>query len=179
MLEDLPDDWQHSDMAEAIKWCRKFDLAIDCGAHRGIVTNYLMQHFDKVVSIEPSEFADEINNQYVIKAALGQANYRAGLQHGKHNTGQRHLVVGDDVDVITLDSLHLAPDFIKIDIEGMEYHALLGGEQTIRTHKPIIIIEENGLNQRYGVEDGETLDLLKSWGMVEVGKRDKDHIFTW
>lgn len=40
-----------------------------------------------------------------------------------------------------LDELGLAPFFIKLDIQGYEYRALRGGEQTIRTYEPVLLIE--------------------------------------
>jgi FkbM family methyltransferase len=42
----------------------------------------------------------------------------------------------------TLDSYALQPTFIKIDVQGTEYNVLLGAEQTINLHKPILLIED-------------------------------------
>lgn len=168
MLHDIPDDWQHDDMARAIEFCRQRDLAIDCGAHRGVVTRFLAQNFAQVVAIEPSELADQITDAMIVRACLGDKPGSCGMEHGKHNTGQRHVVAGDEYPIITLDSLELAPDFVKIDVEGMEWHTLMGGEHTIRTHRPVVIFEENGLNRRYGIADGQVGALLESWGMRRV-----------
>ena len=41
---------------------------------------------------------------------------------------------------ITLDSLDLAPDFIKLHLEGAELDALRGARETIRRHRPIIAV---------------------------------------
>lgn len=47
-----------------------------------------------------------------------------------------------EVDLITLDSLHLdRVDLIKIDVEGMEEEVLNGALKLISTSKPIIFIE--------------------------------------
>ncbi len=43
-----------------------------------------------------------------------------------------------------LDDFNLTPDFIKIDVQGYEFLALKGGEQTIKKHKPILLIETPG-----------------------------------
>lgn len=184
-LHDIPDDWQHEDVRCALKFVRDYYLAVDCGAHRGVVTRYLAQRFSKVVAIEPGPLADRIAGaDTIIRKALGDKPGRVGMADGKHNTGQRHCVAGDDVEVITLDSLNLAPDFIKLDVEGMEWHALLGAEQTIRKHRPVVMLEENGLNRRYGVADGEAGRLLESWGARRVltlrsNPPDTDEVYAW
>lgn len=184
MLSDIPDDWQHADVDKALQFVSRFDLAIDCGAHRGVVTRHLATRFARVVAIEPGPLADQIEGAEVIRVALGDKPGRCGMADGRWNTGQRHVVAGDEVEVITLDSLNLAPDFIKLDVEGCEYAALLGAEQTIRTHKPVIMLEENGLNRRYGVEDFACQKLLESWGarlVLEIHGEapDMDQVFAW
>lgn len=45
------------------------------------------------------------------------------------------------VTVRQLDEFKLNPSFIKIDAEGAELSVLRGGEQTISTHKPKILLE--------------------------------------
>ena len=180
MLTDLPDNWQHRDIAVALGFVTRFGLAIDGGAHRGTVTAQLLRRFERVVAIEPGPLAERIPAAAeVIRAALGDKPGRCDMRDGTENTGQRHVVPGDAVDVITLDSLGLAPDFIKLDVEGCEYTALIGGEQTIRTYRPVIMLEDNGLSERYGVARGACRQLLESWGARCVAIRNKDEIYTW
>lgn len=60
------------------------------------------------------------------------------------------------VDIKTLDSFELEPEFIKIDVEGFEYQVLLSGERTINTYRPILLIE--------GIAKGDNVhQLLQSW----------------
>ena len=185
-LEDIPDDWQHDDVRLALTMVQRFGLAVDCGAHRGVITRLLGDYFERVVAIEPSDLAARIQlpNVEVVQKALGGSAKRVGMVDGLHNTGQRYVVEGDEVEMITLDSLNLAPDFIKIDCEGLEWHVLVGGEQTIRTHKPVIMFEENGLNERYGIAGGEVGRLLESWGARHAyttrrNSQDEDWYFTF
>ena len=187
-LRELKKDHQHRDMARALKFCKKFDLAIDCGAHRGIVAKYLAERFIKVIAIEPSVYATCINipNVEVIQKAVGNVACRVGMEHGKKNTGQRHVIEGNAYEMITIDSLEVAPDFIKLDVEGYEYFAVEGAEKTIKTYRPIIIFEENRLNRNYNVEDNATGELLKSWGMKRYaywrsipGERDREYVYGW
>jgi FkbM family methyltransferase len=41
----------------------------------------------------------------------------------------------------TLDELGLAPFFMKVDVQGYEFRALKGGDQTLRAHEPVLLIE--------------------------------------
>lgn len=45
------------------------------------------------------------------------------------------------VSIIPLDSLGLAPDVIKIDVEGGEVAVIMGSWETIKVYKPILLIE--------------------------------------
>jgi FkbM family methyltransferase len=55
---------------------------------------------------------------------------------------ERYLSVqGVRTKIRRLDDLNLSPFFIKLDIQGYEFQALKGGEATIRTHEPILLIE--------------------------------------
>ncbi len=55
-----------------------------------------------------------------------------------------HGTAGKKVPCVLLDSIlpqNPGPDFIKIDIEGFEYPALVGASKTIEKHQPIILFE--------------------------------------
>lgn len=184
-LADIPDDWQHDQLKVALQYCKKFDLALDCGAHRGVTVNFLVNYFKQVVAFEPTHLAHEINKAAVVhNVALGKEASKGGLMRGKHNTGQTYIVDGDAVDILPLDSFWLMPDFIKLDVEGMEAEVLLGAERTIKNAKPVIMFEENGLSLRRGVGRGETGKILESWGMRKIhvfneGNTDEDWLYSF
>ncbi|MFZ2878999.1 MAG: FkbM family methyltransferase [Phototrophicaceae bacterium] len=178
-MQCLPDDHQADDLLVALSFVRDCRLAIDCGAHRGTIAHRLARVFDRVVAIEPGPLAERIEGCEVIRAAVSDKPGRCSMADGPENTGQRHVVEGDEVEVITLDSLGLWPDFVKIDVEGLEYRVLLGAEKTIRQNQPIVMLEENGLNRRYGIADGAAIELMRQWGAHCVAVRNKDWIFAW
>ena len=69
----------------------------------------------------------------------------------------------EKVQTVTLDSFNLPRlDFIKLDVQGFEYKAFIGGEKTIKKHLPIIFLE----NYPNKEEDQKTLQLLKDWGYI-------------
>jgi FkbM family methyltransferase len=47
----------------------------------------------------------------------------------------------DVVDLLPLDDLDLAPDLVKVDVEGFDLHVLRGMRRTIATHKPVLMVE--------------------------------------
>ncbi len=56
--------------------------------------------------------------------------------------------------VTTVDSYGLAPDMIKLDVQGFEAEVLKGAEATLQAHAPLILMENN--------PDADTL--LTGWG---------------
>ena len=48
-----------------------------------------------------------------------------------------------EVETLTIDSLNVKPDIIKVDVEGYEMRVMLGMENTLRTHRPILVFEYN------------------------------------
>ncbi len=60
----------------------------------------------------------------------------------EHVTGQRGFdVVSSEIDVVRGDDLNLAPGAVKIDVEGSELDVLLGLQETIARHRPIVMAE--------------------------------------
>ena len=86
---------------------------------------------------------------------------------------------------------NLKIDFIKIDVEGVEYSVLKGSEETIKNHKPYIIFE-HGLDDGGERHDSRIYDLLvndcglqifelKSWleGLSPLTKNQFIHSTFW
>ncbi|QFU90096.1 FkbM family methyltransferase [Amycolatopsis sp. YIM 10] len=72
------------------------------------------------------------------------------------------------VDVDTLDGLTAdlpRVDFVKIDVEGGELHVLEGGQRTIETHLPTLLVEiEARHTERYDYSPDDVVDWLACRG---------------
>jgi hypothetical protein len=89
---------------------------------------------------------------------------------------QLQISEGGPQRVVTLDSLDLAPDVIKIDVEGAEYDILVGGEQTLLRHDPALLIEVHVRKIRHFLhKERHVRKYLQSLGYVvtKLGERDK------
>ena len=81
-----------------------------------------------------------------------------------------------------LDTLQLdRVDYVKIDCEGYELNILHGAEQTLRQHRPIVVVEQKfhtdtGITQetRYGA-----MNLLLSWGARVLTQVRNDYVIGW
>jgi FkbM family methyltransferase len=140
---------------------RDSDVVVDVGAHLGTFTRIALQRGARlVVAVEPNPvnaacfertFEEEIANGRVrlVQAAawhshgslefeLGNASqtgHVAGAQHGSAIT-VRAVTLDDMIDELKLDRV----DFIKMDIEGAERHALAGARRLLATRKPRLAI---------------------------------------
>jgi FkbM family methyltransferase len=84
-------------------------------------------------SLDPAEFEKEY-----VRERLAESNFDAD-----DKTGYRRV----PVTVIPLDSLALAPDIIKLDVEGFEFQALTGLQRTLTDQRPALLIEINNLQR--------------------------------
>jgi FkbM family methyltransferase len=92
--------------------------------------------------------------------ASGTARFGGGSGSGTsrlHDDGEFEVNVRRLDDLAEEDSL--APQHIKIDVEGAELAVLRGGECLIREHRPTIFLSTHGA----GVH-GACCSLLESWG---------------
>ena len=130
-------------------------VAIDGGANVGAYSRMLADQFQRVLAFEPAPdtfealqaniedwgLADRVQT---FNAALTDINGTVGM---KLNWGRRSLsrrVEGKGtIASMTIDSLELDDvDFVKLDVEGSEYLAMVGGTETLRNCKPAVLFED-------------------------------------
>jgi FkbM family methyltransferase len=137
----------------------------DVGAFHGLLTLHFARTARAVIAFEPLpahcrivERNVELNGLQskvrVLPYGCGSINGRTklivdGLLPGTASAapeiqrGMRGREVA--IEIRTIDDLDLPPpDFVKIDIEGMELSALQGMERTLRSHRPELYIELHG-----------------------------------
>lgn len=191
------DCFEEYGLIAGLDYVKNFRCAIDGGAHVGSWTRKLAQKFDHVYAYEPNRdnFAclqkntEGLDNVYLSGSALGECG-GYGRLHPGNNSGCWHVEWSGDPDwepefsVRTLDEIgpryqrpSLPVDYLKLDVEGFEYFALKGGEQTILRDKPVIQIEEKKLPHSYEAPMSAR-ELLKSWGYKEARKVYRDVIFV-
>jgi FkbM family methyltransferase len=170
---------------------RPGDVVFDIGAHYGLMTVYaskLTGDAGKVVAFEPSPRNREVllhhcrinhcGNVMVEGMGLldkpGEFDFYMTTRNSWNSSfdasfASQHSHTKTTVAADTLDAYvertGLQPSLLKIDTEGTEQECLIGGERTLRTLQPVIVIEYNSLSQaRPGHDEKRMLHLLRDLG---------------
>ena len=145
----------------------------DIGAFQGLLTLFFASRAKEVVSFEPNTqnhkrlmenlMLNEIRNVEVRKVGVGSRRetrrmvgspLMLGGASVEEKTVAELLRTGlgtaiEEICIVTLDEEIPqaglpAPDFIKIDIEGLEIEALRGARNTLELNKPALFLEMHG-----------------------------------
>lgn len=161
---------------------RRDSNCIDLGAHKGDILQHMVTLAPEGVhhAFEPlPHLAAFLRKQFpgvsVHQAAAGDTNGRTEFQHVENApaySGIRRRIYDRpdpeittiEVDAIALDDV-VPPErdisFMKLDIEGGEYHALKGATGTIHRSRPVIVFEAGRKSTgQYGVEPADMYMLI-------------------
>ena len=138
---------------------RAGDVVIDAGAHLGAFTRVaLTSGAGKVIAFEPNPavlgcfrrtFAEEIESGrvQVVEAAVWRENETLRFDPSPEHqvTGRLSSKGSTEVRAVKIDDALAAlgvqhVDFIKMDVEGAERHALVGATRTIQQSRPRMTI---------------------------------------
>lgn len=164
---------------------RPDSVCVDVGASSGDILKHIVQAAPegRHYAIEAlPHLADALKEQfpgvevfgYAVSDRAGEAPFHfvknrssfSGLRRRTYNFGYPADVEEIRVETRRLDDLipqDVQVDLIKMDIEGGEYHAMLGGANTIIRCRPIVVFEAGaGTPEHYGVTPGMIYDLIVS-----------------
>jgi len=178
--EGPKNDWETSHLAMYKKHVKKWDVVVQAGGNCGMYPRLFSDLFRTVYTFEPDglNFHCLVNNcqrDNVIKfnAALGDVHRMVHLNKGSTNNVGTFTVHGGQVGIIPQmmidDFAWDELDLIQLDVEGYESCALLGGLQSIRAFKPVIVCERGGKH---------ILDIIGQFGYKEVDMSCADTIYV-
>lgn len=191
--------YQRRELEHALSFVPQFNLALDIGGNIGFWSKLLAEKFQMVYAFEPVYRFRECflknvteHNVFLFDYGFSDKQEVKTIQWDPKATGgalvsksEMHILKGNHTEkceFVTLENFgseHILEkiDFIKLDCEGYEYFILKGGEELIKEHKPVINIEDKF--DRYGLERGEALRLLESWGATLLGRCYDDCVYGW
>lgn len=195
MLDEMHADgtYQASHLRIALAYVTDWSCAIDGGAHVGTWTKPMAAKFGRVIACEPSPdtfdalqanlVAFDCQNVEARNVALGAKAGWVSMENdakniARGNTGGRFVRPDGAIPMITIDSMALTSlGFLKLDVEGSEYAALLGARDTLDLCRPIVLFEnKSGRNAMWGDPEGPQ-KLLTSLGYRQLEKASCDLIW--
>jgi FkbM family methyltransferase len=185
-------DYQKNNLNDALKYVENFNIAIDAGASYGLMSYSLNEKFNQVHAFEVDPRVRDCLKQNIDKFNLDRVKvYECGLSDKEEtvsltyrkNTFSTSINKNQAGEFLckTIDSFNFQNmDFIKIDCEGYEPYILRGAEETIKKHKPVILMEDKNYSGKYYGEKGNlAVDLLLSWGYTMEIKWSKDCVMIY
>ena len=152
---------------------RPDSCCIDVGAHQGTILKAMVQisPAGRHVAFEPlPDLAAALRRDFpgvtIVQAAVSDYTGTTSFVHVENDpaySGLRQRIYDRPdpvlkmlpVDVVTLDAAagDRRVEFIKLDIEGGEFHALRGAVHLVRRCRPVIVFEAGGKSTgQYGIE---------------------------
>ena len=149
---------------KCIELCEKKSCVIDVGAHIGLVTlpaSKVINDDGVIYAFEPGSVnrkyllqhlkVNEISNVKVIDMLVGESDEENIAFYEYHDASGMNSAVNlnnnysvTQKSQVSLDSFcdknNLAPDVIKMDIEGYEYFALKGAKNILEKYKPVVVL---------------------------------------
>lgn len=166
-----------------------FRIAIDVGAHCGLMSMHLTKRFQTVHAFEPVElhraaFARNVTGPAVLHAmALGEAEGMVSMKSDPHSSGDTVVCGVGEIPLRRLDDVLPEVEgvgLIKLDCEGYELHALRGGEQLLKRCKPAIMVEQKkNKAQQFGLPETGAVQYLEGLGAKVRKVISGDYLLTW
>lgn len=186
--DDIGERYQHAlSHVGSLEWalaaCRQKRTAIQAGGNIGLWPKRMAEVFERVYTFEPDPIAracleqNVLKNVTVLSDAIGDQPGACAIKH--RGVGSHRVVEGTSVPITTIDALQLTEvDFLQLDVEGYEWHALKGAEATIARWHPLIQVELRDFTNKYGQTDAAVRQMLAGWGYREVAQRPgSDFVF--
>jgi len=158
----------------------------DCGSHIGFYTLQAAAQGARVVAFEPTPSTFDRLVANVAANGFGEVDCRnvaladtpgrltirgfRGSNFGMNTLAETVGLPIGECEVVRLDDLDLpVPTLIKVDVEGSEVALLQGAEQTIRRHRPTIVMEVSGHTAAYfGQTADEVVEAVMDLGNWDV-----------
>lgn len=147
-LPDADDQYAPKDIP---RWNHSLRL-IDCGAYNGDSILMFKKHdyqLEAIIAFEPDAhnyqmLIQNMRNQVGMFLPCGVSSYAKTVYFSAGNgEASRASAEGDiSIQMVSIDDAfpNFAPNLIKLDIEGGEYDALLGGKRTLQNYRPGLAI---------------------------------------
>ena len=184
--------YQYHKLRAALQYVKKFDHAVDVGAHCGLWSMHLARKFLFLQAYEPVAahrecFAKNVSVEDgcevgLYPIAIGEHDGFVKIHTAPTSSGDSWVDGVGDIPMRRLDDLLVDQviDFLKLDCEGYELFALLGAGELLKRSRPCVIVEQKpGRAQKFGLPERGAVDYLQSLGAKLRLEMSGDFILSW
>ena len=145
-------------------------------SYKELLGNLAVNNFNNIQTFQLGVGSSEYKDYIVFdKSSRGTGSLNKKIQAGLTNNSK---VTKEEINVVSVDYFILnkgftLPDFIKIDVEGLEFDVLEGMRNTLKNKKPELFIELHGAT----MEEKE-VNILKIVKLLKNYKYDIKHVET-
>ncbi len=157
-----PNPFHESDLQYAGKLVRggyRYEL-IGAGSEPAELTLFVPIYRGVPLTTEASVLREAVTGSSSLRGRLG-----AGMDGPEFSIEQR------TVPIRPLDELGLSPDFVKLDVQGFEFDALKGLEQTLDRSHPVLLIETPDADCKQFLADHGYAPFTFKGGKLEPGAK--------
>lgn len=172
-------------MNKIIPYLSNNKVAVQAGGHCGWMVKEINKHIDTIYTFEPNYLSFlclTLNcpeeNIFKFQLCVGNEHKLVDMVNHAGGVGANYVNGSGKIPMLKIDDLNLeACDFMQLDLEGYEYNAMLGAENTIKKFKPILCLERYWGESR-GFPEAETDRFLINLGYSLVDRiGDSDHVY--
>ena len=191
--KNMSNSYQNKCDRDVFKSTPNKNVAIDIGGNVGLMARRYAGVFNQVHTFEPVlencsclfYNTEDLDNVTVHHLGLGEEEKQEeiflpksintcgswSIVDFKDNTEEKRSEI---IEIKTLDSFNLEPDFIKIDIQGYEISVLKGASKTLEKFKPTLLIETISAGKDISLDIGK---FLAQFGYKQIKRHNKDRIY--
>lgn len=151
-------EWERIHKNSILKYCDERRMILQAGGNCGMYPKLLSKMFNLVYTLEPDPLnffclTSNCPETNVIKIQGGLMNDHGmlAIQHVEPQNVGMHKVMFHNQGFIPsfrIDDFKFPMlDAINLDVEEMEFNALIGGAATIEKHKPILFLENGDTDE--------------------------------
>jgi FkbM family methyltransferase len=182
--------YQYPLYLQALSRCRQRKVAVDVGAHVGLLSYFMVRDFGQVVAFEPVEAhracwtvnVPHREQDHLHACALGAASGSVRLEPvTPMSTGGSYVAGDGPIPMHTLDRFSLrCIDLLKIDCEGYELDVVRGGKASLIRCKPVVIVEQRPrVVTRYGYGPTDAVKRLQRLGATVAWTDRSDYVLVF
>lgn len=173
----------------ALQQCKRRRVAVDVGAHIGLMSYWMVRDFDQVIAFEPVAAHRECWRANVParpqdrlqECALGAKAGYVRLETPEGSSGGTHVVGPGEIPMQTLDAFALPTvDLLKIDVEGYELDVLRGAGETLARCRPVVCVEQRARTvAAAGHQQAGAVRFLERLGAKVAWTDKSDYVLVW